>query len=237
MPEAENAIQRRTADHALSIFKAGISALPVVGGPIASLIGDYIPTATERAVEFTANQLKSRIEALESRLDPDAVNKDEFAELFKSCYLVVVRTQQEQKLVAAANLMSNILLTKGDPDKLTYTELDHFVRCLEALSIGAIAVLSEVVRLARGDRRFGQANVCLDFQNVHARRSDLDPDLLMGLLTELNTFHLVHLTGVPGVRTENYGNYPIELPPIGVRFVKHVLGTLDGQAGGPRNTV
>ena len=63
----------------------------------------------------------------------------------------------------------------------------------------------------------------LEFGDVHRRVPELAPDLLMGLLEELNSFHLVHLTGPPGVRTDNYRNYPLELPSLGCRFANHVL--------------
>ncbi|TWT74670.1 hypothetical protein Pla123a_34940 [Posidoniimonas polymericola] len=42
---------KNSGDHTLAILKAGIAGIPLVGGSIASLIGDYIPTATERSRE------------------------------------------------------------------------------------------------------------------------------------------------------------------------------------------
>ena len=224
-------MSKPVADHVLALIKAGVSAVPIVGGTIGSLIGDYVPTATQRSIDSTVNLLRRRLADLEGRIDADAVNKDEFSELWKSCYLIVVRTHQESKLRAAAALMANILLKDGDPEKLSYTELDHFVRCVDALSIGAIEALGHTVLLARRDiRRYGRENVRLEFADVHRRLADFAPDLLMGLLQELNSFHLVHLEGSPGVRTPNYANYPIELPPIGARFATHVM-QLDTHAG------
>jgi hypothetical protein len=36
-------------DHVLAVFKAGLNAVPVVvGGSVASLIGDYEPTSTQK---------------------------------------------------------------------------------------------------------------------------------------------------------------------------------------------
>jgi hypothetical protein len=34
-------------DHALTLKKAGPNLIPVVGGALASLIGDYVPTSTQ----------------------------------------------------------------------------------------------------------------------------------------------------------------------------------------------
>ena len=128
-------------DHALYLIKAGLSAVPVVGGSIASLIGDYIPTATQKSVDETLGVLSAQLTQMNSRLDVESVNRDEFSELFKTCYLVMMRTHHEGKLNAAASILANAFLSVGDPAKLSYTELDHFSRCIDALSSGAIEVL------------------------------------------------------------------------------------------------
>jgi len=90
-------VGKEPRDHILAVCKAGISAVPVVGGPIASLIGDYIPTATQKIVRESIDMLGKRLEELGDRVDAEYVNKDEFAELFKSCYLILIRTHQEEK--------------------------------------------------------------------------------------------------------------------------------------------
>lgn len=216
---------KEARDHILAVFKAGVSAVPVVGGTIASLIGDYIPTATERTVRESIDILSKRIEELGDRIDDECVNKDEFSELFKSCYLIMVRTHKEKKIRGAIELICNILLKKDDADKLNYTEIDHFMRCLDALSIGAIEVLGHVVAVASAmhRERVGVENVRMAFADVQNRVPQIEPDLLMSLLGELNSFHLVFVNPTPGVRTVSYQNSPVELPPIGARFAKYIL--------------
>jgi hypothetical protein len=106
--------RKSASDHALAVIKAGLNAVPYVGGPIASLIGDYVPTSTQRAAERTIELLAEKLTAMEGRIDVEQVNKEEFAELFKSCYLVVMRSHREEKLRAVAALMANLLLRPGD---------------------------------------------------------------------------------------------------------------------------
>lgn len=217
---------KKPQDHILAIVKAGVSAVPVFGGSIASLIGDYIPTATQKSVEESINFLKTQLEQLGDRVDAEYIDKDEFSELFKSCYLIMIKTHQDKKLQGAAKLIANILLKKGDPDKLSYTELDHFVQCLDSLSIGAIEVLGHVVTVANNIERkkVGKENVRISFSNINKRLPDIEADLLMGLLGELNSFNLVYVNVTPSVRMANYATCPIELPPIGVRFAGYILG-------------
>jgi len=218
-------VGKEPRDHVLAVFKAGVSAVPVFGGTIASLIGDYIPTATERTIRESIKILSKRIEEFGDRIDDECVNKDEFSELFKSCYLIIVRTHQEKKIRGVVELICNILLKKNDTDKMKYTEIDHFTRCLDALSIGAIEVLGYVVTVARARNRerVGKENIRMDFADVQNRVPEIEPDLLMGLLGELNSFHLVFVNPTPGVRMISYQNSPVELPPIGARFAKYIL--------------
>jgi len=218
-------LKKTKSDHALAIIKAGISGVPYVGGVLASLIGDYVPSATQRSIEIALEILKQKLAQLENRIDPGAVNKDEFAELFKSCSLSVVRTQQKTKLTAAANLIANILLKDGDPEKLPYNELDHFARCLEALSIGAIEALGHAVDIARKSKpnEYRAQPVRFDFEQLQGCMAKTDSFLLMGLVGELNSMNLVHLAGAPQIATPVYANYPIQLTPLGVRFCEHLL--------------
>lgn len=218
-------MKKTRGEHALAIVKAGINAVPLVGGPIASLIGDYIPTATQQTIENTLKNVSYRVEALGNRIDPNAVNKDEFAELFKSAYLVIMRTHNEAKLKGAANLIVNILLRPGDTEKLSYTELDHYARCLDQLSAGAVQVLAHAVSLAEQNEpgRVAERSVRINFENLQVRAGDMSPSLLMGLVGELDSCNLIHRAGVPSVRTPDYGNYALEVTPLGARFARRLL--------------
>ena len=219
-------IQKSNTDHICAFIKAGLSTVPGVGGPIASLIGDYVPSSTMKSVKCSIEMLTERLKHLEGRIDPQAVNRDEFAELFKSCFLVIVRTTQKKKLNAAAALLANMLLKKGDQEKLPYTEVDHMVRCLDGLSIGSIEALGIAYSIAHPRIEAGlnePYSQAFNFEKLAARLPDYEPSLLMGLVGELNSMNLLHMPSIPTVRTRNYGNYPIELTPLGTRFVKHLL--------------
>ena len=213
------------ADHFVAIAKAGLSVVSPVGGAIASLISEYIPSATMRAEESAIKQLGERLSAMEDRLDPDAVNREEFAELFKSSYLIFVRTHQSEKVEAALSIIENILLRDSDPQKMSFDELDHFSRAIDSLSIGAYHVLAEAYRIAM-DTRVKDAETqshSITFDSLRNAMPDTEPSLLMGLVGELNAMNLLHLPGSPTVRTPGYGNYSVELPAIGAAFVERIM--------------
>jgi hypothetical protein len=52
---------------------------------------------------------------LKDALTWKVVDKEDFSELFKSCYIVAVRTNRHEKPNAAAALLANLLLRPGDP--------------------------------------------------------------------------------------------------------------------------
>lgn len=213
------------ADHAIALVKAGMNLLPGYGGAIASLIGDYIPTATQRNLAMAVELLEKRLIELDQRIDVETVNKEEFAELFKTAYLIIIRSHKEERIRAAMRLVANLLLNKDDPEKLSYTELDHFARCLDQLSIGALAVLSQAVMAAEKQAPgfLLHKSVAVNFHQLHGYLPDFSAPLLMGLIGELDSFNLIHRVGVPTVRTSDYGNYSLEVTPLGARFVQHLL--------------
>jgi hypothetical protein len=215
----------RPSDHALIAIKAALNAVPTVGGAIASLIGDYVPLSTQRSIERTVELLTQKFASLEGRLASDTLDKDEFSELFKSCYLVVVRTNQEVKLRAAASILANLVLKNGDADKVPYTELDHLVRCLDGLSIGAITMLGAARNIAHRsnitpDQNGGRT---IQFEVLHAELKGWDLSLLMGLVSELNSYNLLRIEGTPAIAMPQYGNYPLTLTPLGARFVERFI--------------
>jgi hypothetical protein len=52
---------------------------------------------------------------------------------------------------------------------------------------------------------------------------DWDLSLLIGLLSELNSYNLLRIEGTPSIAMPQYGNYPITLTPLGARFVDRFI--------------
>jgi hypothetical protein len=221
MPHNLKPAHRTSAsDHVLAVVKAGINAVPIVGGPVASLISDYVPTSTQRAVEKTLRLLGEKLSSLEERIDIEQVDKEEFSELFKSCYLVVIRSHREEKLRAAAALLANLLLRPGDPSKASYEELDHLVRCLDALSSGAISVLGASRHITTTAPSGTQGH--FHFPQLSSSFPMFDASLLMSLVSELSSLNLLRVQE-GAIRMPDYGEVLLELTPIGLRFVERFI--------------
>jgi hypothetical protein len=207
-------------DHVIAIIKAGLHAVPHIGGSIASLIDDYVVTSTERSIERAIELLGEKLTSLEGRIDVDVVNKEDFSELFKSCYLVIVRSHREEKLHAVAALLANLLLRPDDPGKASYEELDHLVRCLDALSIGAISVLGAARRIATSAPSGSQEH--FHFTQLRSTFPQFDASLLMSLVSELRSLNLLRVQE-GGLRMPEHDEALVEIIPIGKRFVERFI--------------
>ncbi len=218
-------VEKSKSDNATALVKAAVSLVPIAGGAVASLIGDYVPTATQRRVDESLQLLSDRLAAIEGRIDPALVNADEFSELFKSSYLTIIRTHCDEKTDAAISIIVNILLGDGDSEKLTFNELDHFSRVVDTLSLGAFQVLAVAYRVAKSEKiaDIETQSHGIVFGSLSQQMPEYEPSFLMGLVGELSSANLLHLPGAPSIRTAGYANYPVELTPIGVRFVERIM--------------
>lgn len=212
--------RRTAADHTLILIKASLNAVPAVGGAIASLVGDYVPTATERNYKKALEFLAEKIKRVEARIDIESVNKDEFAELYKLFRLITTRTHRDEKLGAAAAILSNLLLPPGDPEKVSYEESDHLMRCIDQLSVGALTVLGASRHLI--DAQPVHARQPLQFEQILKQFPQFEASFLMSLVSELRGLNLLHVQE-PGIRVPSYANYSIELTVVGRRFVEKFL--------------
>jgi hypothetical protein len=203
-------------DHALNVAKLAASLVPYGGGVVAELIGDYAPTSQRRALEKTLELLNEKLSSLESRIDVEAVDKEEFSELFESCVVLLRRNRRDEKLHAAANLMANLMLRPGDTAKAPYEELDHLVRCVDALSAGAIAVLGAARRL-KADMH-GNFN----FPLLKSSFPAFEESFLMSLVSELNSFNLLGLQR-GSIPVPDFAHVQLWVTPIGERLVHRFI--------------
>lgn len=219
------------SDRLVAFFGKWLANQTTAGSLVMAAIEEFMPKAHDRAMSTAADELARRLEVLENRIDDYYVRTDEFAELFKNYCAVIQRAQREEKLRAAANILGNALLKKDDPEKLDYEELDHFIRCLESLSLGALHVLAKAIEYAKAQdsgfqrKRVEMEVVKVDFNHLQKQFPQLDRHLLMGLVGELTAFNLLFSRGASSIRSENdaYWAFALETTPLGYRFVKHIL--------------
>jgi hypothetical protein len=226
----------------LILLKAALSADPV-SGTIVQAIDGFRAAAREKATATMMEDFAKRLAELESegRLDGAFVATDDFADLFKSCVSLADRTNKDEKLRAAANILANSLLRQGDDDKLPFDELDHFVRCLERLARPALEVFAKIHELGIKERpELAVAFTTLPIGALYKRLPAVDKNLVDAQLEELTQAGFVQTVREPPrprprvqvKRPNEQGVYPSDPPrarddvrmtQLGWRFRAYIL--------------
>lgn len=114
-------------DTAHTLVRAGISAIPVLGGPAAELFNLVIqPPLEKRRVEWM-NTVAERISRLEKEngLDVDSLkDNDEFISAVMYASTLAIRTHNESKLNALRNAISNIAEGRAPDETLQHIYLN-----------------------------------------------------------------------------------------------------------------
>lgn len=208
----------KTTDHALAVAKAGLNLVPLVGGAIASLLESYVPDAMARSTTKGLEAFRAALDALDNRIDESTVNKDDFAELYNSCRLVWARTTREEKICTAANILTGLFRAPDDPSKASYEELDHFLRCIDSLSIGAISVLKAMHTTVEKTKLGASTHVSASTLSVQFPK--WETSFFMSLVAELRAFNLLQVQEAP-IRTP--AGELLELTPVGFRLVTEFI--------------
>lgn len=105
---------KKTINHALSLFKAAVSALPWVGGSIASLIGDYIPSSTQDFEARAFNNFNEVVEKQNRAIKNDvALEIDQNLQLLRDFWDTFQRFQMAPSAITQA--LYNVARIVVDP--------------------------------------------------------------------------------------------------------------------------
>lgn len=130
-----------SSDHIVNLVKAAISGIPTIGGPLGSLVNDYIPNKKlERLLDFI-KQLSENIERFKDEINEDFVRTDEFAYLFEQTYNLVLENYQKEKLEFLMALLVNSLRGRD----LKADTMEYYLKKIETLSplhLGMLRFLS-----------------------------------------------------------------------------------------------
>lgn len=142
---------RTSTDNAVTAAKALVSAVPIVGGVIASLMSDLIKDSQERRLlEFT-KKVADELTRHNQRLNADFVKTEDFAHLWQLSFRKVSEERGQQKLEAYKNILVNSLIL--DVDTAT---IDEYVDVASRLGDIDLRVLSAFVSDASNQPAVGQ---------------------------------------------------------------------------------
>ena len=153
-------------DHSRNVILAAISGIPVAGGPLSSLLSEYLPNwKQERILNFIA-ELKLEMEKVQDKINEDYVKSEDFALLFEETFIRVLRTNSDIKLVAYKAILVNACTNLS----IKEIEKEYFLDLVNRLQEIHLLILS----LFWNPGKFGQIHL-----------SSPPPNMYMGSIMEV----------------------------------------------------
>lgn len=119
-----------SSEHVVNLVKAAISGIPIIGGPLGSLVNDYIPNKKlERLLNFI-KQFSENIERFKDEINEDFIRTDEFAYLFEQTFKLVLENYQKEKLESLMALLVNSLRGRD----IKADTMEYYLKKIETLS-------------------------------------------------------------------------------------------------------
>ncbi len=119
-----------SSDHIKNFLKATVSAFPVVGGPLSSLMNDYLPTKKRERFLLFVEGLEENLEEFREELNKEIIISEEFGYLFEQTIKSVLENYHEEKLKSLMALLVNSL--KQSEYKADKTE--YYLKKIETLT-------------------------------------------------------------------------------------------------------
>jgi hypothetical protein len=124
--------ERGAEDAAHTLTKAGISAIPVVGGPAAELFSAIITPPLSKRREKWIESIVDRLKELESKVDEFSIESLGENDMFLTTVLhasqAAIRNHQDEKLEALRNAVLNAALPNPPQEDLQLMFLDFVDR-------------------------------------------------------------------------------------------------------------
>ena len=139
MTESEDLPQTNTEDRVHTATKAMLSAIPVLGGPLATLLEHVWIPSLHRRREDWMRKLGQALERLQAKgFDVETLKDDEmFISVVTEATHLAIKTHQEEKLDALRNAVANTALGRRPEEDLTFILL----QLVDTLTPSHIAVL------------------------------------------------------------------------------------------------
>ena len=133
-------------DHALAIGLAALSAVPIAGGTLATLISEYVPRQKQvRLVRFV-EELGERMRAEQDRVDQEFVRTEEFQTMVEDVLDRVQQRRNEDKFQYWADLIAGV----ARADRPPRADRDRLVETLDRLRLSHLRLLHIVATTTKG---------------------------------------------------------------------------------------
>ena len=117
-------------DHTLSVVKAAVNAIPYAGGPLGSLLSDYLPNSVEKRKTEFLEKLGRDLEAVQDRIQNDVVSREYFISTFMQSFRRALENHQEEKVSAFRAIVVNTAIDQNPKED----EITAFISITDRLT-------------------------------------------------------------------------------------------------------
>lgn len=187
--------------HLRAVGAAAMSAVPLLGGPIATLIQEYIPTTLQKRQAEVLDSLALEFQRLERRIDAEKFKSESFNLTFiKTVKLMLVELNHEKMEAFKAIILNDAISSNDDFEK------EYFVGITDTLTGNHIRLL----KILENPRKFVEATPELKKTMELFIRGSMSL-LVSPLMRPLTRDHIVsilddlHQKGLSIVSRDGYG--------------------------------
>jgi len=185
---------------------AVLNAIPGIGGPLASLADDYIPSKKQERLVAFVQELSGRIAASQYELNTQVVHTEEFAFIFERVLHGVADNYQQEKLKCYQNILLNSLADIEIPQE----EKELFLLLLDGLTVRHLRIIS-ILRAGKTGN--------ID-QVIQQSYPSYDDDSVEYVVDDLRSKGLVKAKGA--VYDPEISSSQNQLTPMGIRLVSFI---------------
>ncbi len=124
-------------DHAIAAGLAGLNAIPVLGGVIATFVSEYVPRQKQRRLVSFVQDLAEKLREEEDRIDREFVKSEEFAGLVED----VIDSAQQRRNVEKHRYYASLVAGSATHARPTEEERDRLLDALDRLRLPHLRLL------------------------------------------------------------------------------------------------
>lgn len=118
---------------------AAIAGIPFVGGTMASLAEDFIPSQKEKKLIAFIAMVSQDVEDIKDKINFYKINTDEFAFVFEKTLKGVIDNWQKEKIDCYRAIFVNALTNNND---ISDEEQELFIQMLDSLTVRHIKIMA-----------------------------------------------------------------------------------------------
>lgn len=169
------------------IAKSALSAIPYVGGSIASILGDYMSIRKEeRFNEFLQNYF-DEINQKHEYIVNEYVRSEEFLDIFENILSDIMKTRTKQKRF----LLKNLLVNSCAIPCTSYDRTEEFQHLIDVLSPLSLTILSSFYQLKEVFMDGEKSSIDKHWSAIKAATGINDESTLLDYIGELESRSLI----------------------------------------------